>query len=964
MKKLFLLFSLLLFSGNLFLINAQLTGIKTIPGDYPSIAAAIAALNTNGVGSGGVTFSIAAGYTETASNLAIAITTNQPTASNPVVFQKSGTGANPLITAAPGISQNLDGIIKLSGTDYITFESINLLDPSTNTGDAMMEWGFALLRASTTDGCQNVVIKNCSITLQKINVISSTVFSIGIYVANRDLTGATVNATDAAGQNSYNRFYGNNISNVYRGMQIISASSPIVAKDVDNRIGVAGQSPNSITNWGGGNQTAEGIRCEGQVNVKISNNIINGGIGSTTFIYGIIATLFGATGSAPNYEISNNTVTIEGGTSNLQYAIRALATGDTVRIFNNIVENCTTASSTAGYFAIAHDPTGTTNAAYIHNNIVRNNIHSGTGAATLLAATGTINYLEMNNNEVYGNRKSGASGLMYCIRTENGNINCYSNEVYDNSIPSSSGSSAASVYGYYNSGSTATSENIFDNSIRNLSVGGSTSSTSSVTYGIYCVPGLSSSTVVKNIYGNIIRGLSHTIGTVGGIFQQYGATAQIHGNNISNLTTGSSNTTNYAAGIIVAGVLTGPGTASTVYNNFISDIKAPNSPHSNGVIGINSTLSAAGTSVSLYYNSIYLNSASSGANFGSSGISSVGNATPTTAALEMKNNIVINRSTPNGSGLTVVFRRTNENLANYSLNSNNNDFFAGTPSSNRLIYYDGTNSDQTLADYKLRVAPRDANSISKMVHFVDVFSGDLHLADSSWADFDLAGIPISAITTDIDGDLRDLIYPYMGGDEAPVPIPVELTSFTASVSGIVVLLNWTTATETNNSGFAIERKSILNSKSEFQNSNWEEIGFVPGYGTSTEPRIYSYTDAGLSSGIYFYRIKQIDYNGTFTYYELGSSVEISTPEVFGLEQNYPNPFNPATKIEYSVAEATDVRLVIYNSIGQEVAVLVNEMQQPGRYTVGFDASTLSSGVYFYKITAGNFISVKKMMIMK
>jgi hypothetical protein len=193
-------------------------------------------------------------------------------------------------------------------------------------------------------------------------------------------------------------------------------------------------------------------------------------------------------------------------------------------------------------------------------------------------------------------------------------------------------------------------------------------------------------------------------------------------------------------------------------------------------------------------------------------------------------------------------------------------------------------------------------------------------------------------------------------DKLSAIIPVELTSFTASVSGNDVLLNWKTATETNNSGFTVER-----SQSE---SEWTEIGFVPGFGTSTELRTYSYTDVGLSAGVYFYRIKQTDYNGTFTYYELGSSVEISAPEVFDLAQNYPNPFNPATKIDYSIAKAANVQLVIFNSIGEEVGVLVNEMQHPGRYSVNFDASSLSSGVYFYKLVAGDFISIKKMLLVK
>ena len=180
--------------------------------------------------------------------------------------------------------------------------------------------------------------------------------------------------------------------------------------------------------------------------------------------------------------------------------------------------------------------------------------------------------------------------------------------------------------------------------------------------------------------------------------------------------------------------------------------------------------------------------------------------------------------------------------------------------------------------------------------------------------------------------------------------------FTSSISGNDVTLNWVTATETNNYGFEIERS--------YGETSWQKIGFVPGFGTTTEPRTYSFKDNGLTPGTYFYRIKQIDLNGTFNYYELGSSVEISNPDVFKLAQNYPNPFNPSTRIDYSIAKATNVQLIIFNSIGEEINVVVNEYQQPGEYAVNFDAKLLSSGVYFYKLIAGDFISIKKMLLLK
>ena len=156
------------------------------------------------------------------------------------------------------------------------------------------------------------------------------------------------------------------------------------------------------------------------------------------------------------------------------------------------------------------------------------------------------------------------------------------------------------------------------------------------------------------------------------------------------------------------------------------------------------------------------------------------------------------------------------------------------------------------------------------------------------------------------------------------PVPVELTSFTASVIGNVVNLSWQTATEINNSGFSVERKSA--------NSEFTEVGYVPGFGTTTEPKSYSFSDQNLQNGNYSYRLKQIDYDGTFAYSD-EVEVEVSAPIKFNLEQNYPNPFNPSTSIKYSVPEAGNIKLSVYNTVGEEVAVLVNGFNQAGSFEV-------------------------------
>ncbi|MBS1552460.1 MAG: hypothetical protein JST15_10395 [Bacteroidetes bacterium] len=753
MKKILIPFVFLIITGISLNVQAQLSGIKTIPGNYPTISAAIADLNSQGVGLGGVIFNVSAGHTETSSNLTISILANQPTSSNTVVFQKSGSGVNPLITAAPGSSASFDGIIKFSGADYITFDGIDLIDPSSNTGNAVMEWGYALMRASSTDGSQHNVIKNCTITLQKISSLS-----YGIYIINRDTNGTVIAASDANGLNSYNRIYGNTISNVYKGIVAISSST---VKDVDNEIGVNGQAANSITNWGGSTVAAEGIRCEGQINVKINNNIINGGNGTANAVVGIIATLFGATGSAPNYEISYNQVTVTASSSSsATYGIRALATGDTVFLHHNTVENCNAAHSTSAFNGVVHDPTGTTNAAYIYNNIVRNNTLSGTGSANLLVGSGIINYLIIHSNQIYGNQKTGASGIMNCIQSATASLECDSNLVYNNSIPNSSGTSSSFLYGYINS-SSSVREIVYGNTIYNLSVGGSNTSASSLVAGIRSN---AASTSIKEYYGNQIYGLSGvsgnvTTGGVYGIYSSLSASAKIHENKIYNITnTGSAGT--------AGGCWVSSGSGIEIYNNFISEIKAPNSSNSNAVTGINLTSTTALSTIKAYYNSVYL-SASGGATFGSSGISVTANATATTAALDMRNNIIINLSTPGStSGNTVAYRRSIANLSNFSPASDYNDLYAGSPSGTRLIFYDGINSDQSIAQYQTRVTPRESNSKSVPVSFQNTVIGDLHLIGGSIGDINLMGSPVSGYSTDIDGALRSAHFPYKGADES------------------------------------------------------------------------------------------------------------------------------------------------------------------------------------------------------
>jgi hypothetical protein len=185
-------------------------------------------------------------------------------------------------------------------------------------------------------------------------------------------------------------------------------------------------------------------------------------------------------------------------------------------------------------------------------------------------------------------------------------------------------------------------------------------------------------------------------------------------------------------------------------------------------------------------------------------------------------------------------------------------------------------------------------------------------------------------------------------------LPVELSSFNANVNGTSVTLNWSTASELNNNGFEVQRKS---------GDEFVTISFIKGAGTTTETQNYSYSDEKLAIGKYSYRLKQVDFNGTFEYSNV-INVDLFSPNEFVLDQNYPNPFNPSTIISFSVPQSSFVTLKVYDVLGNEVSTLVNETKEAGKYSVSFDAAGLSNGVYFYSINSDNFTSTKKMILMK
>jgi len=749
----------------------QLTGVKTIPGDYASLTLAIADLNTSGVGAGGVTFNVAAGYTETFASPTAGLITATGTATDLVIFQKIGVGANPLITAGVGTSTTVDGIIVIAGGDYITFDGIDLQENALNTTSTQqMEWGYALLKKSNTapfDGCQYVTIKNCIVSLNKTNLAS-----VGIYAGNHISTSTatlTITATTDAMNNC--KFFGNTISNTYGGIYLggFAASTPFTLYDQNNEIGVT--AGNIISNLGAGANSVRAINAIYQNGLKVANNIISSSaIGAVTTVYGI----FTSTGTSSNVDIYNNiiTLTLTSGTYTstiygINNAMGSTAASNTVNIYNNIIQNCDLSASTTGAFnGIVNSATAAT--VNIYGNTVNGTTLAGTGSFIGIynsASMGT-NPLNIYSNIISNNIKTGASGSMYCTQAATASVNFYLNNIHDNAAAGTS-----TFYGYYNISSPVT-ETYHDNTIYNLTHNGT---------GTLNAFQVSTASGVKNIYSNTIHGLTSG-GSVAGYSSAYGAPANIYKNKIYNLTT--TGTSSQAMGISFSG------TTGNVYNNYVSDLKATASTNINSVIGINLS---GGTTQNAYYNTVYLNATSSSATtFGTSGIYA-----STTPTVDLRNNIVVNTSTPVGAtGFTSAYRRSGTSLTTYAATSNNNDFYAGAPGTNNVIFYDGTNSDQTLAAYKTRVSTRDAASITENPTWVSITGSDptyLHISTTIPTSLESGGANIATITDDYDGDVRNATTPDIGADEfTGIPaVNCAGTPASSTISGLAVVCSGT-----------------------------------------------------------------------------------------------------------------------------------------------------------------------------
>ncbi|MBK8923827.1 MAG: HYR domain-containing protein [Saprospirales bacterium] len=680
-------------------VNVTATG-GTLMASYPTVAAAVAAIN-GGTHTGTITVDVPAGHTETTDIPEITFT---GTALNPITIQKSGVGANPVITrltagtvaSTTTIGSHGDGIIVINGGDYITFDGIDIATDPTFSGSGFMEYGYYLKKASATDACKNVVIKNCAITLNK-----AAIYSYGVFVSNISGT-ASVTVTSTGGRSENINIFNNTISNAYGAVQLRGYAAAAPYDFYDQNIEVGDDGGNMITNFGGGASTVYVIYTIYQNNCKLNNNTITGGDGSTSALYGIYIT----TSNNGSYDINNNNITL-------------------------------TSNSTTSQL---------------------------TGIYTTIGTTGnTSNTININGNTLTGfSRPSATSGITYFIYSTSNypfNFNINNNTIGNSSLPGT-----GTVYGIYQI-SIPTNMTINGNVISGITREGTTST--SLFYGISTTG--SSTSHNATISNNTIHTLTGngSSGAVGGISLGTVNVANVFKNKIYNIS--SNNASGVVYGIAVSSV-----TTANIYNNLIGDLNTPSTGSSTAtnptLRGINITSTLSTSNINLSYNTVYLDATSTGTDFGSAALVATGSATSTTASLTLLNNLFVNVSTPAGVGRSVAYQRSNTSLDNYNAASNNNLFYAGTPGASNLIFYDGTNADETLAAFKVRVAPREANSITENPTFLSASGASadfLHISTVVPTQIESGGVNVTGITDDYDGNTRQGNPGYAGAGTAP-----------------------------------------------------------------------------------------------------------------------------------------------------------------------------------------------------
>ncbi len=766
MKKRLLQFVIVLMTLAIGQLNAQVTGTKNIPGDYADLNAAFTDLNNVGVGAGGAIINIVAGNTQTCPTdgfqLGSAILNASLSATNTLAIQGNGNTVNAWSGTRAGSQSSgaNDGMFVFKGVDYCTVQNLVFQELAGNTTNTLaMENAIAYynfgITAGSADGCQFNTITGCSFNLNNYAVNGGAVF-----VAPYQFGGTTA-ATWTAGSGDVHKNLTvtlNNFANIYSGV-VIRGISGTNAQDftITN---------NTLANIGGGATTCYGLYTIYADNIAFNNNTASGDLAQTTTNY--IA--FTSTNCGGLIQANNNQITLQNGvTTSSTYGIYLSSNiGLSRQVNNNTINFGSFPSITSGIIYAVYATYSGGNSSILFemngNNISNQTLPPTSGTMYLLynsASSGGNRSIQLNSNIITNNTKTN-SGTIYVLYAGTAdNVEVGNNTVSNFTYTNNSASGSASMYCVYASNS-ALAHNFHHNTISNINISGTSTSTSGVLRGIYSYP---LSTTAVTIANNTINDLAYNIGThtgvVTGIYTSASATQNMFNNKVYNLKA-------YQASGQAYGFYITAGTTVNLYNNYIGNLETPNA---NAAIPLAGIYISGGTTYNVDYNTIYLNTSSNGALFGSTAIYA-----STTPTVTFRNNIFVNLSTSVGAtGYTTAYRRSSTTLTSYGANSNNNLFYAGLPCGSRLLFYDGTNLIQTLSAYKALVAPRDANSVSEEPPFLSTSgsSGNfLHINPAIPTLLESGGIPVAGITSDYDGDARNATTPDIGADEFSGIIPV------------------------------------------------------------------------------------------------------------------------------------------------------------------------------------------------
>ena len=662
---------------------AQISGVKHIPGDYNTLAIAVAQLNSQGVGPGGATLEVARGYTESITNLTL---TASGSATNPLILRAAtGTGPAPRFTGGTGTGVT-DALLKLRGCDYVQLQGLDFVAPIQSTATTRFEWGVALLKGDDTptsvNGCQHVEVSNCGVTMPLNDSETS-----GLYVANHSPTSlGQLTPTTAAGTNSFLLITTNRLVGGSHGLTIRGYISPAftpnpVLLDAENQV-----RNNTVTNFN--QQTPalssaliRGVYLQSQRNLVVEDNVVTTDLVNASGIEGIWAQLV----SGRRASASRNRVLLKG---------RGL----------NSSATCLTFASSAVYTLLAD------NRCALDMETVYNGPQ---GIQTLTAIEGGGRRVDALRNLVTGSITTGSGRLMLFmglhIGVDDSSVVSY-NRVQNLVLPT-----AIQVQGIH-----VRADNF--------------------TTGVL---------IERNTVGYI-----NSSGSIWGIYNYFGDEVTVARNRIGNLTSTFTGNTQPA----VQGIYVVSNTAVNIQNNTIGQLSATASPWSNAVVGINAE---SGFFRRIYHNTVHLNASGTAATFGSSAL-----YTPGPGEVDVRNNILVNRSAPGSAGITAAWRNSLGNPFTTNLATDYNIFYAGTPGASRVLYADElypADNRPTLAGLQALWAPRNAHSLTENtpVASFSVLDADfLHLNPANQSLAESGGQLIAGFRHDVDTlNARPLTYP-------------------------------------------------------------------------------------------------------------------------------------------------------------------------------------------------------------